>query len=223
VDDSRLPAGEVSVSTARHIARRGFTLLEMMMVVAIVGVLSALAVVSLTTAMRSTTTSGEARRTLARIQLARSLATTTGLCHGVIIGGHAEMTGKFVDRVAVFREPTPPTLAAPCSDYNAMTAVILSNDFAGARSDTSDRLRASHLTWDVLQASPNFYLTIVFDTGTGTPQVFINGMAQPFAGTPARYNMIIRDHLVDSMPGVLTGNVTNRTISLSPTGSSVIL
>jgi prepilin-type N-terminal cleavage/methylation domain-containing protein len=66
---------------------RGFTLVELMVVIAIVGVLAALASSALTSLRRQSRASGQARLLVYRLQSARTLAVSQGWPRGYYFGG----------------------------------------------------------------------------------------------------------------------------------------
>jgi prepilin-type N-terminal cleavage/methylation domain-containing protein len=66
---------------------RGFTLVELMVVVAIAGVLAALASASLTSLRRQARASGQARLIVYRLQAARTLSVSQGWPQGYYFGG----------------------------------------------------------------------------------------------------------------------------------------
>ena len=92
--------------------RRGFTLLEMMTVVAIVGIISALAAPNLIGMVRSTRVSGELATLVATLNAARSQAVTSGLPTVVCMRGpsYAGTTGDEVNLVEVYRKSTVPAV-----------------------------------------------------------------------------------------------------------------
>jgi prepilin-type N-terminal cleavage/methylation domain-containing protein len=201
---------------------RGFTLLEICIVVAIIALLSTLAATSMISAQRSGRISGEARRTLGKIQLARSLAVSTGFCHGVLIGGHAETQwgGKYTDRIVLFKSAAAP--GTPCVDFNDATDKIISNDLTGSSGDVGDVIRASHYTWDVLEAAPSQDYAIVFDGDSGRPSAFQGGAALPGPVPPATYDLMLRDIVSDPTPGVPTNNPSRRRLQVKITGMATI-
>jgi len=70
----------------REVARRGFTLLELMVVVAISAILVAMAGNALSSARRVSRVSGEARLLMQRLQTARTKAVSQGNAQGYFIG-----------------------------------------------------------------------------------------------------------------------------------------
>ncbi len=74
----------------------GFTLIELMVVVAIVGVLAALASTSLAGVRRQARASGEARLIVYRLQSARTLAVSQGWPQGYYFGGPGDANAALV-------------------------------------------------------------------------------------------------------------------------------
>jgi prepilin-type N-terminal cleavage/methylation domain-containing protein len=203
---------------------RGFTLLEICVVVAIIALLSTLAATSMISAQRAGRISGEARRTLGKIQLARSLAVSTGYCHGVLIGGHGETQwgGKYTDRIVLFKSAAAP--GTPCVDFNDATDKILSNDLTGSSGDVGDVIRASHYTWDVLEAAPTQDYAIVFDGDSGRPTTFQGGTGVPLPAPvpPGTYDVMLRDIVSDVALGSPLNNPSRRRIQVKITGMATI-
>jgi prepilin-type N-terminal cleavage/methylation domain-containing protein len=146
--------------TMTRAQRAGFTLIEMMTVVAIVGVMSALAVVGLGNVAQQGGVSGETRNLVTRLQSARALSVSTGRPHGVYIGGAANtVLPAYRNKVVLFAKPT----GANTNDFDPAIDTIIVSEFIGKGLSTPIRL-------DLLDgANEAKEVIIVFDPATGRP------------------------------------------------------
>ena len=202
---------------------RGFTLIEMMAVVAIVGLMSALAAFSMQQTMVQGRVSSEIRRTMSRVQQARALSVSTGQCYGVMIGGPQSNTqvagGPVRNRIMTFRKPAADTA---CNDFDPMTDMLLTREFIGAEGNTADTTR-NDLVWDVLLAAPTEDLKIIFRGDDARPRVMLGTTEQlPNPGPPERHFLQLRSTRYDVSPGNPVNNPTRRRLEISPTGTSMI-
>lgn len=199
---------------------RGFTLLEMMTVVGIVGVLSALATFAFQQVSVQGRVSGEIRRVMARVQQARALSVATSQCHGILIGGPSStlLGGSVRNRLLFFRKAP----GAACTDFDPASDTVLSRDFMGADGSTAD-VNRTDLVWDVLQAAPDSEIKVLFSTDDGRPLVMYGGAVQPpDPGPPQRYYVQLRSTKYDVGAGNPALNPTRRRLELSPTGTAMI-
>lgn len=201
---------------------RGFTLLEMMTVVGIVGVMSALAAWGMAQTQVQSRVSGEIRRVMARVQQARALSVATGQCHGVLLGGKNSpvmAAGSSVQNRLVFFRKAP---GAACTDFDPAADAVLSSEFFGADGTTADFRRAD-LVFDVLEATPGTEVKVLFSTDDGRPLVLSGTtVVAPDPGPPQRYYLQLRSTKYDASLGVPIGNPTRRRVELSPTGTVMI-
>jgi prepilin-type N-terminal cleavage/methylation domain-containing protein len=138
--------------------RAGFTLLEMMTVVAIVGVMSAMAVFGLGTVAEQGGVSGETRKLVTRLQSARALAVSTGRPHGVYIGGPIDAAlPAFSNHVVLFSKP----VGAVTNNFVPGADTVVVSEQIGKAPNTPIQL-------DLLDgANRDKNVIIVFDPATG--------------------------------------------------------
>jgi prepilin-type N-terminal cleavage/methylation domain-containing protein len=198
---------------------RGFTLLEMMTVVAIVGVLSALSVLSIEQLKYNGQTRSESRNLVTAIRNARTLAVTTGSVHGVYIGGAGDTWNPNLrNHMVVFARATnsPQTADYVVGDRLAIDQVL---PYGTGVTDAS-------LIFGDLEADPTRSIRIIFD-GDGRPTVRVSntsGSADvPFAVVGAVPDSRKIFNLRHRIKGPLAQNSTTRCVQLFEDGSPLVL
>jgi prepilin-type N-terminal cleavage/methylation domain-containing protein len=231
--------------------QRGFSLLELMIVLAIVSLMAALAGLAMSSFQRQGRVAEDIRRTMSHLQQVRQLSSTTGQCYGVFIGGNpsntlmpalvnpgVNMPVGATARIITFRRPAgacDPTLADINFTGGGAADVILSNDPWGGAGDIGDQTRNRlvagkqiGLMWESASGqllNGNDFIAM-FDGTTGQPNYSGGDVGTRAAlaqtGVPPRVRLELRSLEADNAPLTKTNNPTIRELQLGPTGSAVI-
>ncbi len=210
-------------------SRRGFTLIELMTAVAIIGALTALASLAMAEMQKQARISGEVRRAVAKIQQMRAAAVSTGDCHGILFAGPgfpANPSGVVLENhIITFRK-----LGPGCADFDPANDVMLSYDWQGGEgiSGDGDRRRATNFRWAFSDTSGvqmdndtlGTGINVTFDPVTARPTVtkWASGPL-PMAG---RGFLQFRDRLEHPMPVVAPPATRVRRLELSLSGSTMV-
>jgi len=224
----------------RGMNRRGFSLLELMIVLAIVGIMAALAAFAMSSFQIQGRVAEEMRRTMSRIQQMRQLAATTGQCYGVFIGANPSTTmipnpiNPGVNppvpasaRVITFRRAQGTACDATVTDLNFFGSdTILSVEYWGASGDPGDakRNRQVGATWTGLmwenaqlgQLNANAdFIALFNDPNTGLANLQGGPLAARATiaqtGVPPRVRLELRSLESDVPPFSMT-RVNNQTV-----------
>jgi|CXWL01.1.fsa_nt_gi prepilin-type N-terminal cleavage/methylation domain-containing protein len=200
----------------RHAFKRGVTILELMIVVAIVGIVAGLAATSFTEMRAIGAAREETRFLLGALRNARTMAVATTVPHGIYIGGGADGTNPpLANRVAMFRKATPDMAATDYVDGD----YILTQRALPAQGGTTN----SMILFDAIQANTNSSIRVVFDRN-GNPQVWnvIAGIGTPVVITPGAPAVLAVRHLAleGNTPGV--ANRSGRCIEMIQNGNTRI-
>ena len=169
----------------REVARRGFTLLELMVVVAISAILVAMAGNALSSARRVSRVSGQARLLMQRLQTARTKAVSQGNAQGYFVGQNGPGPGGADINRAYF--------------YVKANAVATTVSYASA-TDRPDTYR--DVIPNVNDVGQNFSLVTITGPGAALPSSIdvgfdINGQPTitpaPGGAPPAWYCLKIAD------------------------------
>jgi prepilin-type N-terminal cleavage/methylation domain-containing protein len=231
--------------------RRGFSLLELMIVLAIVSIMAALAAIAMSSFQRQGRVAEDMRRTMSHIQQMRQLSSTTGQCYGVFIGGDPTATQMPAlinpgvnpavlasTRMITFHRKAGVACDATLADIDFVSAspsdTILSNDPWGDSGEVTDARRNRvvagrwvGLMWEMStgQLINNDFIAM-YDGATGLP-IYSAGPAGARAalaatGVPLRVRIELRSLDGDTLALSKVGNPTVRELQLGPTGSAVI-
>ncbi|MBX7115474.1 MAG: prepilin-type N-terminal cleavage/methylation domain-containing protein [Myxococcaceae bacterium] len=198
--------------------KRGFTLLEMMIVVTIVGIMAAIAANSFTEMRAIGSAREETRYLLSALRNARTLAVATTVPHGIYIGGGADNnTPNFRNRVVMFRKVNADQ---PAADYVPGSDVVLSQRMLPVQGTTGTN---SMIIFDAIQTNADSSIRVIFDRN-GNPQIWnvITGTATPVTIAAGGSAVLAIRHraLENKSPGVT--NRSGRCIEMIQNGNTRI-
>lgn len=196
--------------------KRGVTILELMIVVAIVGIMAGLAAMSFTEMRAIGSAREETRFLLGALRNARTLSVATTVPHGIYIGGGNDAINPDLrNRVAMFRKATPDM---PATDYAAGDYILTQRALPAVGGTTE-----SMILFDAIQTNSNSSIRVIFDRN-GNPQIWnvIAGVSTPVVITPGAPAVLGIRHrgLEAKSPGVT--NPSGRCIEMVQNGNTRI-
>lgn len=211
-------------------APRGITLLEIMVVVAIVGAMTAMASAAMTELKYVGQSREETRAVVTMLRNARMMAITSGLRHGVYIGGPNDAwnngsagTRDLRNRIVIFRRPNAFSAAAQTNDFVPGEDVIL----AEHQMPTSGPPPGMPMLNNNYIFNANVSVRFTFNPETGVPSLVIGaggGLGvTPFPNQGGINRHVMRfSHVLKNVaaPGV---NPTTRCVEVQEDGSVRVL